>query len=129
MTTEETNIPPNERLSKKEAQDLVDQVDEHTIFLLAGLMIDLHMATSLREQHVVINSALKAGVLMKNNPGFVARFKKAHLLRLEQLKALQGHGQSLIDAAEHRVPTARILSDRQVEEMAKAHANALSKKQ
>lgn len=58
-------------------QQLENIADEHTVFGLAVLAVDLHNATIMRNKAQVANSFFKIGIMLRNNKGFIERFKKA----------------------------------------------------
>lgn len=61
-------------------------VDDQTIFVLAALAMDLHVATQLRNQPIVVNTFMKINVAINSNPGFAERFRKLQ----EQVKKAAG---------------------------------------
>lgn len=69
------------------AELITELQDEQTVFALAVLMMDLHVATLMKNKAGVANSFLKTGVLLRNNPGFSQRFRKT---QAEIIKYVQG---------------------------------------
>jgi hypothetical protein len=53
--------------------------DEHTVFSLAVLAMDMHMYASLKNKALMANAFMKVGIVIRNNPGFPERFKKAQM--------------------------------------------------
>ena len=51
--------------------------DEHSVFSLATLAIQLHTGTLTKNTAMIANSFLKIEVVLRNNPGFLSRFKAA----------------------------------------------------
>lgn len=70
----ETNEQPKE-LTPKEAAAKQAADDNQTIFVLAALMVDLYMATIVRNEAAVGVILPNAGNLLRARPGFVERFK------------------------------------------------------
>lgn len=81
--------PVNEAIRKQlAAQEREDARDDQTVYALAVLMVDIHVATSLKNKNMIANSFMKCGVLLRNNPGFVARFKKEQTEIINHIKAM-----------------------------------------
>jgi len=60
--------------------------DDQTVFALAVLMMDLHVATLLKNKNGAANCLMKAGVVLRNNAGFPARFKAAQQAVIDQMR-------------------------------------------
>jgi hypothetical protein len=65
---------PKPELTEQQVQIMRD---DQTVFALAVLMMDLHTGTLIKNKNMVANSFMKAGVVLRNNPGFPDRFKAA----------------------------------------------------
>ena len=70
----------------EQIQQIQQIVDEQTVFGLAVLMMNVHVGSQIRNKAMVANSFMKATVLLKNNPGFPERFKKAQEAVMNHLK-------------------------------------------
>lgn len=76
-----------EALKSKFTEDQIRAfVDEQTVFAMASLMLDIHTHTMLKNKNGVANAFLKAGVVLKNNPGFVGRFKMAQEAIIKEMQ-------------------------------------------
>jgi hypothetical protein len=62
--------------------------DSQTIFALACLAVDMYVATEMKNKPMIANSFLKLGVVLRNNPGFVARLKKEQKDIMEHMKQM-----------------------------------------
>lgn len=61
-------------------------VDEQTTMMLASMALDIHTGTLLKNKALVANSFMKIGVILRNNPGFIERFKKAQAAIIAHIK-------------------------------------------
>lgn len=81
MESNESEKKPPEETPKEESFEK----DDSTIFVLAALMVDLHSAIILQDKQTIAVVLARTAAILKDNPGFVPRFKA---LQKEVLKEL-----------------------------------------
>lgn len=72
-----------EKYTPEQVQEFLD---EQAIFSLAVLMVDLHVSSCTKNKQGLVNAMLKAGVVIRNNPGFIPRFKAAQKEIIDQIQ-------------------------------------------
>lgn len=73
-------------LTPEQLAELQDYMDQQTVFSLATLMVDLHVASAVKDKSGLVNVMLKLAVVLKNNPGFIPRFKAAQREIIERIQ-------------------------------------------
>jgi len=82
-TEKEKPLTPEQQ--KLQHQDMMDQ---HTIFGLAAMMMDLHTSSLMKDQNGVVGAMMRVRALLTKNPGFGLRFKQAREEAMKKAKAI-----------------------------------------
>jgi hypothetical protein len=78
-------ITPKDRLTLTDEQIQIMR-DDQTVFSLAVLMMEVQTGTLIKNKNMVANAFMKAGVILRNNPGFPERFKRAQQAIIAEMK-------------------------------------------
>lgn len=100
---------------KPSAEEMQDMADEHTVFGLAVLMMDLRTAVLLKNTPGIANAYMKSDVLLRSNPGFPERLKLAQAEIIAQMR-LQGKPSQVILSADTKLEFDKLSANRPPDE-------------
>lgn len=97
-------------LTREQLEAIIKLKDEQTVFALAGLSLDIHIGTLVQNKANVANAFMKIGVVLKNNPGFVKRFKQAQKAVIDSVINSKLSPEKKKEMIEDTIPNATVVA-------------------